>query len=44
MTKWLRAKLIVGWVGLVAAVSVGAQPLEVEGQKFEPTVQVGGQH
>ena len=23
--------------------SVGAQPLEVEGQKFEPTVQVGGQ-
>ena len=42
MTKWQLA-LIVGLAGLAAAVSVGAQPLEVEGQKFEPTVQVGGQ-
>ncbi|HVE88930.1 MAG TPA: chalcone isomerase family protein [Burkholderiaceae bacterium] len=42
MTKWQRA-LIVGLGSLAAAVSVSAQPLEVEGQKFEPTVQVGGQ-
>lgn len=25
------------------ALSVGAQPVEVEGQKFEPTVEIGGQ-
>ena len=43
MTKSLRANLIIGLLGWAGAVSVGAQPLEVEGQKFEPTVQVGGQ-
>jgi hypothetical protein len=43
MTKWLRANLMMGLVGSVAAVSAGAQPAEMEGQKFEPTVQVGGQ-
>ena len=43
MTNWLCANLIVGVVGVGAAVSAGAQPVEVEGQKFEPTVQVGGQ-
>ncbi len=42
MTKWLRANLTVGLIGL-AAMSAGAQPIEVEGQKFEPSVQVGGQ-
>ena len=43
MTKWLRANLMIGLVGSMAAVSAGAQPVEMEGQKFEPTVQVGGQ-
>jgi Chalcone isomerase-like len=43
MTKWLRANLMMGLVGSMAAVSAGAQPAEMEGQKFEPTVQVGGQ-
>ena len=43
MTKWLRANLMMGLVGSMAAVSAGAQPVEMEGQKFEPTVQVGGQ-
>ena len=43
MTKWLRANLMIGLVGSMAAMSAGAQPVEMEGQKFEPTVQVGGQ-
>lgn len=43
MTKWLRANLMIGLVGSIAAVSAEAQPVEMEGQKFEPTVQVGGQ-
>ena len=43
MTKSLRANLIIGLMGWAGVVTVGAQPLEVEGQKFEPTVQVGGQ-
>lgn len=43
MTEWLRTHLIVGLMGSMAALSVGAQPVDVEGQKFEPTVQVGGQ-
>jgi hypothetical protein len=43
MTKWLRANLMMGLVGSMVAVSAGAQPAEMEGQKFEPTVQVGGQ-
>jgi Chalcone isomerase-like len=43
MTQWLRTRLIVGLMGLGAACPIGAQPVEVEGQKFEPTVQVGGQ-
>ncbi len=45
MTQWLRANLLIGLIGLVSsALSVAqAQAIEVEGQKFEPTVQVGGQ-
>ena len=43
MTKWLRANLMMGLVGSITAMSAGAQPVEMEGQKFEPTVQVGGQ-
>ena len=43
MTKWQRAYLIAGLLGSLGAGPVAAQPLEVEGQKFEPTVQVGGQ-
>jgi len=35
--------LIVGSLLGLAIATVAAQPLEVEGQKFEPTVQVGGQ-
>lgn len=42
--KSLRANSIIA-LALSAAVSMpaGAQPVEVEGQKFEPTIQVGGQ-
>ncbi len=46
MTKWLRANLMIGLMGVLtgmAAMSIHAQPIEMEGQKFEPTVQVGGQ-
>lgn len=43
MTKGLHANLIIGLMGLALTVSINAQPIEVEGQKFEPTVQVGGQ-
>ena len=43
MTKWLRANLMMGLVGSITAMSAGAQPVEMEGQKFEPTVQVGSQ-
>ena len=43
MTKWLRANLIVALMGLLAVMSIHAQPIEMEGQKFEPTAQVGGQ-
>ena len=43
MTNFLRASLIVGLSLGLAPVVVTAQPVEVEGQKFEPTVQVGGQ-
>jgi Chalcone isomerase-like len=35
--------LIVGLLGLAAMPFALAQPVEMEGQKFEPTVQVGGQ-
>lgn len=42
MTNW-RANLIIGLASLMAVVSIHAQPIEFEGQKFEPTVQVGGQ-
>ena len=42
MTR-LRADLIFGSLLGVAALSVTAQPVEIEGQKFEQTVQVGGQ-
>ena len=41
--RWLRANLVIGLVASMAAMSAGAQPVEMEGQKFEPTVQVGGQ-
>ena len=41
MKSWLQ------WTVLTALLAFGAashaQPVEVEGQKFEPTVQVGGQ-
>lgn len=43
MTNWIRADLAIGLLGLAAALPAGAQPVEVEGQKFEPTVQLGGQ-
>ena len=43
MTKWLRINWIVGSLLGLAAASAAAQPVEVEGHKFEPTVQVGGQ-
>ncbi len=43
MTKWLRSNLLIGVLALTATWSIHAQPMEVEGQKFEPTVQVGGQ-
>ncbi len=43
MIKQLQMHLMVGIAGL-AVMSLGlAQPIEMEGQKFEPTVQVGGQ-
>ena len=41
MTNWRH--VIVGSLLSLAAASVAAQPVELEGQKFEPTVQVGGQ-
>lgn len=43
MTNWLRTNLMIGSIGLMATLSINAQPVEMEGQKFEPTVQVGGQ-
>ncbi|HYM47754.1 MAG TPA: chalcone isomerase family protein [Burkholderiaceae bacterium] len=43
MTKWVRADLMIGLMGLIATMSLQAQPVEMEGQKFEPTVQVGEQ-
>jgi len=43
MTNRRHRNLIVGSLLGLAIATVAAQPLEVEGQKFEPTVQVGGQ-
>ena len=43
MKKWLRLNLMAACVGMSMTVAAGAQPVEFEGQKFEPTVQVGGQ-
>jgi hypothetical protein len=43
MTDRLLRILIVGSLLGLAAATAAAQPLEVEGQKFEPTAQVGGQ-
>lgn len=46
MSRWLAtttAPMFAFAIGLLAAASAGAQPVELEGQKFEPTVQVGGQ-
>ena len=41
MRAWLQAATVAAAVALNAGVQ--AQPMELEGQKFEPTVQVGGQ-
>jgi hypothetical protein len=42
MTRWLTSMVLAG--GLLAFGSVQAQqPVEMEGQKFEPTVALGGQ-
>jgi len=41
MTRWLTSLLLC--TGLVAWGQVHAQGMEVEGQKFEPTVALGGQ-
>lgn len=38
MKKWLAALILSG-----AAAALQAQPIEIEGVKFEPTAQVGGQ-
>ena len=43
MTNWLRVNLVAGCVGLSVTMAASAQPVEFEGHKFEPTVQVGGQ-
>jgi hypothetical protein len=43
MTSWLHAKWIVPSLIVLAAASAAAQPVELEGQKFEPTVQLAGQ-
>lgn len=43
MTNRRHRNLIVGSLFGLAAATVAAQPLELEGQKFEPSVQVGGQ-
>jgi hypothetical protein len=42
MTSWIRLTAAGALLALGAAVN--AQPVEMEGQKFEPTVQVGGQN
>jgi len=41
MRAWLQAATVAAAVALNAGAQ--AQPVELEGQKFEPTVQVGGQ-
>jgi hypothetical protein len=43
MTNRRHRNLIVGSLLGLAAATVAAQPVELEGQKFEPSVQVGGQ-
>jgi len=45
MSNRLRAAMLIGLTGLLTATTlpVLAQPVELEGQKFEPTVEVGGQ-
>ena len=43
MMKRLHANLILTLAGWALVGTVSAQPVEMEGQKFEPTVQVGGQ-
>jgi len=42
MNAWIRLTAASALLALGAA--AGAQPVEMEGQKFEPTVQVGGQN
>ena len=43
MTNRRHWNLIVGSLLGLAAATVAAQPVELEGQKFEPSVQVGGE-
>ena len=45
MSNRLRTAMLIGLTGLLTATTspVLAQPVELEGQKFEPTVEVGGQ-
>jgi hypothetical protein len=41
MNKWMTSMVLAA--GLLAGGGVQAQPVEMEGQKFEPTVAIGGQ-
>ena len=41
MNKWMTSMVFTA--GLLAVGGVQAQPVEMEGQKFEPTVAIGGQ-
>lgn len=41
MLKWMGSTIVS--VGLLAGATALAQPVEMEGQKFDPTVQLGGQ-
>ena len=45
MKNWRVTAALVGLISLLMAssTSLSAQPVELEGQKFEPTVEVGGQ-
>ena len=43
MMKWVQLNLMAACVGVSVTMAASAQPVEFEGQKFEPTVQVGGQ-
>lgn len=43
MMSFLRARLMIVLALGATSMGLSAQPVEVEGQKFEPTAQVGGQ-